>query len=105
MALGLSRFLLHCNKQVIIGHLGHTTLMELSLIGLVIAHNTSGFLLLTILDKVGQTEVKQIVTGHNQQVIIQLQLLNGEKDILYCTKASLVRRGAIIDNGNLVLAL
>ena len=71
MALRLSGFLLHGNEQVVIGHLGHTTLMELGFIGLVIAHDTGGVLLLTILDKVGKTEIKEIVTGHHQEVVIK----------------------------------
>ena len=52
VALGLGGLLLHGKKLVIIGYLGNATLMELSFVGLVIAHDTGGVLRLAILDEV-----------------------------------------------------
>ena len=102
VALGLGGLLLHGKKLVIIGYLGNATLMELGFVGLVIAHDTGGVLRLAILDEVLQAEVQEVVSGHDQEVVVQLQLLDSKEDIFHCTQAGLVRGGTIVEDGNLV---
>ena len=70
VALGVGGLLLHGEDATVGIDLGHTGLVEPCLVVLEIAHHAGGVLLLGKADEVAQAEVEEVVTGHDEEVIV-----------------------------------
>ena len=102
MALGLGRLFFHGKDLVLIVEFHHTALHELLFLWFIIAHDAGGFLLLGISHKFRKREIQHIVAGDHQQVIVQLQLVNGKLYVTDSSQSGLIAAGSIVHHPDIL---
>ena len=112
LALGFSGFLFHREDAVIGIDLCYTALVELLLIGLIVAHDAGCAFLCGIVEELAEAEGEEIVAGHDEEIVVKgftiygftiyylACSLNSEMDVADGSKAGVVGGGAVVDDGD-----
>ena len=112
VALGLGGFLFHREDAVIGIDLCHTALVELLLIGLIVAHDAGCAFLCGIVEELAEAKGEEVVAGHDEEVVVEgftiygftiyylASYFNGELDVADGSKAGVVGGGAVVDDGD-----
>ena len=100
VCLGHGRLLDHVEYAVVLIDGDDTALLQTLFVIFPETHDARGMLLVGIADELLQAEVEQIVTGNDEHVIIEAELVDGELYVANGSEAGLVGRGAVIHNSH-----
>ena len=102
MPLGFFRLLLIRGYLVVLIHCDNRCSLLFCKILFFMAHHAGCILFLRKANKTLQGEVQYIIPGHDYAILGKMKSINGELDVFYRTKTSLIGGRAIIENCDLV---
>ena len=100
VALRLLRLLFHVQHLVLLIHHNHPRTLQLLDGRLLVAHDAAGTLLQGKIHKFLEREEQQVIGSHHQHIIIDMQLLDGIKQIANSPQARIVGFCTIIHDGH-----
>ena len=100
VALRMGRFLLHFQDEVVFIDRRHARLVKLLFRGLKVPHNAGRTFITGILNKPYQAEIQQVISCDHEQVVIKAQFVDSELDVAHGAEARLVRRRAVVEDGD-----
>ena len=100
MAARLGRFFLHREDAVGVVDRRDTGLAEFLLRRFEIPHDAGRPLLPGVPHELYETEIQEVVSGDDEEVVVQPERVDGELDVAHGTEAGVVGGGAVVQDGH-----
>lgn len=100
MALGLLRLFFHVQYSVLLVHHNDSSALKFLDTGLLVAHDATGAFLQGEVHELLEGEKQEVIGSDYQHVVVDMQLVDGEKEVAHGTQTGVVGLGAIVDNGD-----